>query len=107
MPISSRLPCVWNTDPGGSSIIWATAIPLPARSAPQIEAIKSLLLMFFSLFDALCLGRFVARLFIYGALHEMLHCKILMFYFLITLASSGGALASLAAEVCQWRKRLE
>jgi hypothetical protein len=107
MPISSRMPCVWNTDPGGSSTIWATAISLPARSAPKIEAIKSLLLMFFSLFDALCFERFVARHFIYGAPHKMLHCKILMFYLFITLENRGGALASLAAQVSQWRKRLE
>jgi hypothetical protein len=37
----------------------------------------------------------------------MLHCKILTFYFLIALAISEGALTTITAEICQWRKQLE
>ena len=40
------MPCVWNADPGGSSTIWATAIPLPAKSAPRTGAINSFLIFF-------------------------------------------------------------
>jgi hypothetical protein len=99
------MPCDWNTDPGGSSTICATAIPLPARNAPRAEAINSFLIFFsLSIFWFRAIHR---RYVIYVASHETLRCKILMFYFLITPAGNGGALASLAAKVSHWRKRLE
>jgi hypothetical protein len=51
----------------------------------KTEAINSLLIFFPH--SILFFGRFVARRFIYGGSHCMLHCKILMFYLLITLVS--------------------
>ena len=48
-PSYSRMPCVWNADPGGSSTTCAAAIPLPAKSPAKIEEISNLLLMVFSL----------------------------------------------------------
>jgi hypothetical protein len=105
MPISSRMPCVWNTDPGGSSTIWATAIPLPARSAPNIEAINTLRIFFPH--SILLLRDSSSHVLIYVASQKMLHCKILMFYLFITQKNGGRALASPAAEVSQWRKQLE
>ena len=46
-PSYSRMPRVWNADPGGSYTTCAAAIPLPAKSPAKTEEIRNLLVMVF------------------------------------------------------------
>src|SRR6516162_1575600 len=93
----SMMPWVRYSDPGGSSTICATAIPLPARLPAKTAAINSLLLMFFT-FDALCCERFVARRAVYTACSKNVASQNLNIYLLVMPAEDGGAVTRLAAK---------